>query len=327
VTDLLDGETHEQERVKPAVEWLAGSITQFDANLARTPVNLDLYASPRKAVPLAECSEWMEMVEAARPLVPESWIADRRPSKLQQTGGLFGDERVYEKKLERARAEIEAEEAAAAELERARREEVARKEAEEMQGKAAEASKTLQAQLQAFQAQLEVVRQQAAQRAVAEQHLQSDADAASDDAASEASSADADGEVGVGDGSFFDATEDEEDMPPLEEDGEEAAVLPRPDESGEESASSEEELDAEEEAEAALVRMAHARRLSMAAAAEEEEEEEEGDDEDAPAYESTVEHKDVELIMSQAGVSRAKAVAALKMNEGDIVITIMQLIM
>ena len=116
MTDLLDGETHEQERVKPAVEWLAGSITQFDANLARTPVNLDLYASPRKAVPLAECSEWMEMVEAARPLVPESWIADRRPSKLQQTGGLFGDERVYEKKLERARAEIEAEEEAAAEL-------------------------------------------------------------------------------------------------------------------------------------------------------------------------------------------------------------------
>merc|ERR1740133_615663 len=35
--------------------------------------------------------------------------------------------------------------------------------------------------------------------------------------------------------------------------------------------------------------------------------------------ESGVEPKDVELVMSQAGVSRSKAVKALKTNDGDIV--------
>ena len=45
--------------------------------------------------------------------------------------------------------------------------------------------------------------------------------------------------------------------------------------------------------------------------------EEIGDDEEVD--ESGVEPKDVELVMSQAGVSRAKAVKALKTNDGDIV--------
>merc|ERR1712060_862304 len=40
-----------------------------------------------------------------------------------------------------------------------------------------------------------------------------------------------------------------------------------------------------------------------------------------------VEPKDVELVMSQAGVSRAKAVKALKTNDGDIVNAIMELTM
>ena len=41
--------------------------------------------------------------------------------------------------------------------------------------------------------------------------------------------------------------------------------------------------------------------------------------------ESGVEPKDVELVMSQAGVSRAKAVKALKTNDGDIVNAVMEL--
>ena len=51
------------------------------------------------------------------------------------------------------------------------------------------------------------------------------------------------------------------------------------------------------------------------------EELDDGDDVD----ESGVEPKDVELVMSQAGVSRSKAVKALKTNDGDIVNAIMEL--
>ena len=53
------------------------------------------------------------------------------------------------------------------------------------------------------------------------------------------------------------------------------------------------------------------------------EEEEEGEEVDA----SGVEEKDVELVMSQANVSKAKAVKALKNNDNDIVNTIMELTM
>ena len=56
-----------------------------------------------------------------------------------------------------------------------------------------------------------------------------------------------------------------------------------------------------------------------AAAAEEEDEE--------PVDETGVEAKDVELVMTQAGVSRSKAVKALKESEGDIVSAIMSLTM
>merc|ERR1719424_2185514 len=41
--------------------------------------------------------------------------------------------------------------------------------------------------------------------------------------------------------------------------------------------------------------------------------------EDGEVDETGVEPKDVELVMSQAGVPRAKAVKVLKINEGDIV--------
>ena len=40
-----------------------------------------------------------------------------------------------------------------------------------------------------------------------------------------------------------------------------------------------------------------------------------------------VEAKDIELVMSQAGCTRAKAVAALKANDNDIVNAIMELTM
>lgn len=50
-----------------------------------------------------------------------------------------------------------------------------------------------------------------------------------------------------------------------------------------------------------------------------------GNDEDVD--ESGVEPKDVELVMSQAGVTRGKAVKALKTNDGDIVNAIMELTM
>ena len=50
-------------------------------------------------------------------------------------------------------------------------------------------------------------------------------------------------------------------------------------------------------------------------------------DESGEIDETGVEPKDVDLVMSQAGVSRAKAVNALKKNDGDIVNAIMELTM
>lgn len=52
-------------------------------------------------------------------------------------------------------------------------------------------------------------------------------------------------------------------------------------------------------------------------------EEEEGEEVD----ESGVEAKDIELVMTQANVSRARAVKALKASSGDIVSAIMELTM
>ncbi len=50
-------------------------------------------------------------------------------------------------------------------------------------------------------------------------------------------------------------------------------------------------------------------------------------DESGPVDETGVEAKDIELVMSQAGVSRARAVAALSKNDGDIVNAIMEVTM
>ncbi|KAI8492325.1 PREDICTED: nascent polypeptide-associated complex subunit alpha-like [Branchiostoma belcheri] len=61
-------------------------------------------------------------------------------------------------------------------------------------------------------------------------------------------------------------------------------------------------------------------KITTAVPEEESEEEEEVDD-------SGVEPKDIELVMSQANISRAKAVKALKNNNNDIVNAIMELTM
>jgi nascent polypeptide-associated complex subunit alpha len=55
--------------------------------------------------------------------------------------------------------------------------------------------------------------------------------------------------------------------------------------------------------------------------------EEADDDDDEEVDDSGVEPKDIELVMSQAAVSRAKAIKALKANDGDIVNAIMELTM
>lgn len=50
-----------------------------------------------------------------------------------------------------------------------------------------------------------------------------------------------------------------------------------------------------------------------------------GEKQEEEIDESDVEPRDIDLVMTQAGVSRAKAVKALKANNGDIVSAIMEL--
>ena len=54
---------------------------------------------------------------------------------------------------------------------------------------------------------------------------------------------------------------------------------------------------------------------------------EEDEEEDEEVDASGVEPKDIELVMTQAAVSRSKAVKALKSADGDIVSAIMELTM
>ncbi|KAL7544820.1 hypothetical protein ACHAWF_008183 [Thalassiosira exigua] len=84
---------------------------------------------------------------------------------------------------------------------------------------------------------------------------------------------------------------------------------------------------------AAAAQAAQAQQAAAAAAAQkappaasmEPVSEEPAADEAAPAEEEGVEAKDIELVMSQAGCSRAKAVKALKENDNDLVNAIMSL--
>ena len=55
--------------------------------------------------------------------------------------------------------------------------------------------------------------------------------------------------------------------------------------------------------------------------------EDDDDDDGEEVDESGIESKDIELVMSQASVSRKKAVKALKENDNDIVNSIMSLSM
>lgn len=64
-----------------------------------------------------------------------------------------------------------------------------------------------------------------------------------------------------------------------------------------------------------------------AAAAPAEDDGEDLDDDEEEVDDTGLEQKDIDLVMSQASVSRAKAVKALKKNEGDIVNAIMELTM
>mmetsp|Transcript_131076 Transcript_131076/g.238388 ORF Transcript_131076/g.238388 Transcript_131076/m.238388 type:complete len:192 (+) Transcript_131076:126-701(+) len=65
--------------------------------------------------------------------------------------------------------------------------------------------------------------------------------------------------------------------------------------------------------------------VSKAAAESSEPKIEEVDDDEGEADETGIEPKDIELVMSQVSCTRAKAVAALKANNNDIVEAIMQL--
>ena len=73
---------------------------------------------------------------------------------------------------------------------------------------------------------------------------------------------------------------------------------------------------------AAAQQFANAEMPSVEAPSAKIEEEDEGE-----VDETGVEPKDIELVMTQAGVSRSKAVNALKSNDGDIVSAIMDLTM
>lgn len=65
----------------------------------------------------------------------------------------------------------------------------------------------------------------------------------------------------------------------------------------------------------------HTHEHEEAGKAKEEEEEDEGEEVDAEG----IEDKDIELVMTQANVSRKKAIKALKENDNDIVNSIMAL--
>lgn len=75
----------------------------------------------------------------------------------------------------------------------------------------------------------------------------------------------------------------------------------------------------DEEASASKAADASASKAAAAAAADE--------DDGEPVDETGVEAKDIELVMTQASVSRSKAVKALKESEGDIVSAVMSLTM
>ena len=123
MTDLLNIGA-EDRYLKGATEWLAAAVVKMHIDLEQSPVYLDLKAAPRKADLLTESSIWEAMLQAARPLVPESWYED-----VQATPAcISAAELSYENEKRLAQAELEAEAEAVAVAERAAREEKARQE-------------------------------------------------------------------------------------------------------------------------------------------------------------------------------------------------------
>jgi nascent polypeptide-associated complex subunit alpha len=86
-----------------------------------------------------------------------------------------------------------------------------------------------------------------------------------------------------------------------------------------------EDMNARAQAALAEQMAAEAENQGEAVEASAEEETAEEDDEEVDA--TGIEEKDIELVVSQANVSRAKAVKALKNNENDVVNAIMELTM
>ncbi|KAK2747129.1 GAL4 enhancer protein [Myotisia sp. PD_48] len=89
-------------------------------------------------------------------------------------------------------------------------------------------------------------------------------------------------------------------------------------------ASAAQQLAASENVNAAATEQA-AEGTEKAAEPEKKEEEEEEDDDGEEVDETGMEAKDIELVMGQAGVSRKRAIKALKENDNDIVNSIMAL--
>lgn len=89
-----------------------------------------------------------------------------------------------------------------------------------------------------------------------------------------------------------------------------------------------EDLNSQAQASAAqqLVNQAAQSRETPAVTEGKKEEVEEEEDDGEEVDEEGLEGKDIELVMTQAGVSRAKAVKALKNNNSDIVNSIMEVL-
>uniref|UniRef100_A0A7S3APV4 Uncharacterized protein n=1 Tax=Haptolina ericina TaxID=156174 RepID=A0A7S3APV4_9EUKA len=158
VTDLLNIGA-EDRCLKGATEWLAAAVVKMHIDLEQSPVYLDLKAAPRKADLLTESSIWEAMLQAARPLVPESWYED-----VQATPAcISAAELSYENEKRLAQAELEAEAEAVAVAERAAREEKARQEELEHQAQAAHKMQAWQEMWAKHAADMEVAQQQAAE--------------------------------------------------------------------------------------------------------------------------------------------------------------------
>lgn len=148
LAELLELST--QSRLpKPCVEWLAASVWQCHVSLEQEPIYIDLETRPREPAALADFSPWLHLVRLAKPLVPDAWYDDKERGSPVSHGRSFSAELdAYEQQKRLAHAQLEAEEAAAAEVVRAQRE------AEEREAHA-QAQAQHEAQMAAWQKRME----------------------------------------------------------------------------------------------------------------------------------------------------------------------------